>query len=94
MIVLKVELWPLGVEAAKRELGRAFIVNDGSGDRETGHYTVSVNRKGQTRVPSSIVPKGPRPFREGRVGPYPRLRYSVWRLVLRSLMSCFPEERS
>jgi hypothetical protein len=30
--------------------------------------------------------------RVGLVSDYPRLAYNVWRLVIRSLRSCFPEE--
>ena len=38
-------------------------------------------------------PDGPKPTREGHVADYPRLRHSVWKLVLRALKASFPEER-
>lgn len=41
MIVVKVELWPYGSQEGAREIGRAQIVNDGSGSRDIGHYRFS-----------------------------------------------------
>jgi hypothetical protein len=38
MIVIKVELWPLGDESAKREIASGKIWNDGTGDHSTGNY--------------------------------------------------------
>lgn len=82
MIVVKVELWPLGFESKKRELGRMHISNQGSGSAKRGDYKVQVMRKGTKGTVQ----------REGEVKNYPRLSYNVWRLVTRALKSAFPEE--
>lgn len=93
MIVVKIELWPLGREAKMIEIGRMYIANDGEGSQDRGHYDVAVCRRGTTAVPGTLSPTGPRPTRTGRVENYPRLAYNVWRLIARALLSAFPEER-
>jgi len=85
MIVVKIEMWPLGFESKARELGRMYITNDGTGHEKRGNYNVAVCRKGSTDKKS--------PLRTGRVEDYPRLSYNVWRLILRALRSSFPEEK-
>lgn len=42
MIVVKVELWPFGRESDAREIGRARIFNDGTGDARQGNYRVEL----------------------------------------------------
>jgi hypothetical protein len=82
MIVVKIELWPKGFESKKRELGRLHIINDASSDTlNKGNYKVNLLRKNTLKT-----------LREGYVTDYPRKSYNVWRLVLRSLRSVFPEE--
>ena len=74
-----------------RVLGVMDICNDGthaqSGDINSlrGNYNGVVYRKGHSKLPHWL--------RKGRVDDYPRMSYNVWRLVLRMLRSCFPEER-
>ena len=92
MIVVKIELWPLGAESRKREIGRMYIANVG-GDVERGDYQVAVCRRGSDAVPAPILPNGPKATRTGEVRDYPRLAYNVWRLITRALKSSFPEER-
>lgn len=93
MIVVKIELWPLGYEGNKRELGRMYIANDGTGTQERGDYKVAVCRKGSPIIPSTWgFTNGAKPAREGVVLNYPRKAYNVWRLILRALKDCFPEE--
>lgn len=46
MVVVKIELWPLGNEKHKREIGRAKIWNDGTGDRNTGNYEAELSHSG------------------------------------------------
>lgn len=67
------------------EIGRTLIYNDGTGTDSTGHYGVAVCRRGSK--------DWHKPLRTGSVRDYPRLSYNVWRLVIRSLLSAFPEER-
>lgn len=40
MIVVTVEMFPLGLERARYKLGNVIITNDDTGDRETGNYDV------------------------------------------------------
>jgi hypothetical protein len=82
MIVIKIELWPMGFESHKKELGRMLIDNIG-GTRDRGDYRVRVLRKGSKD----------KVMRQGEVKDYPRLSYNVWRLIRRALKSTFPEER-
>ena len=86
MIVIKLEMWPRGDESKKYPLGQAYVWNDGTvSDRSRGNYGVAVCRKVSTdRL---------KPLRRGEVSNYPRLSYNIWRLILRALMSAFPEER-
>jgi hypothetical protein len=81
MIVIKIELWPLGFESHKKEIGRMLIDNQGGTDAR-GDYRVRVLRKGTDRV-----------LREGEVKNYPRKSYNIWRLVCRALKDVFPEEK-
>ncbi len=81
MIVVKIELWPMGIESRKRELGRMLIVNQG-GTHGRGDYHVRVMRKGSDKV-----------LRECEVKDYPRESYNIWRLICRALKGTFPEEK-
>lgn len=92
MIVVRIELHSARTGKVS-ELGRLFITNDATGDARTGNYDVTLARKGATKVPQPLNPKGPKPARTGRVEGYPRLSYNVWRLITKALLACFPEER-
>lgn len=92
MIVVKIELWPWGDAKRSKEIGRLYIANVG-GSIQRGNYDGAVCRRGTTELPQPINPDGPKPTRSGHVEDYPRLSYNVWRLVLRMLRSCFPEEK-
>jgi len=89
MIVIKVELWSGGSEENAEEIGRTYITNDGTGSISRGNYDVEVCRRGTKEKPS----QGGRGTREGRVENFPRKSYSIWRLVVRALLQCFPEEK-
>jgi len=80
MIVVKVELWPGGF-GPPEELGKMLIINDGTGDTNTGNYIVKLARKGQTET-REIYHK---PVREGEVTGHRRLALSVWNLVGKAL---------
>lgn len=83
MIVIKVELHS-AITGRVKTLGQARIWNKGTGTMKRGNYGVGVHRKDD--------PNGPY-LRTGDVDNYPRLSYSMWRLVIRALLACFPEER-
>lgn len=70
MIVVKIELWPLGDEGRKRSLGVAFIINDGSGTERFGNY----------RVMLSKMKDATQPYRLARVRGWAR-RGSPWNLL-------------
>jgi len=92
MIVIKVEMWPYGRAEQAREIGRAYIANVG-GDVERGNYRAWVCRRNGSVDPAEVCRhEGGPAVRKGEVRDYPRLRYNMWRLVIRALRSCFPEE--
>lgn len=77
MLVVRVELWPLGSETNKRTLGTAYIANDGTGTAAKGSYDVSIYSKGGKRLRTTKV-----------VG-FPRKRLLAWDLLCRALMLTF-----
>ena len=89
MLVIKIELWPLGDGNKARELGRMYVANTGKGTKSKGDYKVAVCRKGSTKCPFTGKVKA---VREGKVENFPRNSYSVWRLIGRAILSAFPEE--
>jgi hypothetical protein len=93
MLVLKLELWKGGNPNDVEELGRTYIHNVGcSQDHKRGDYEVLVARKGYHDHHS--VFRGGKVARTGEVKNYPRLSYNVWRLIIRALLSAFPEEKA
>lgn len=42
MVVVKIEIWPYGIEENKRQIGEMRIANNLSGDLERGNYNVSL----------------------------------------------------
>lgn len=92
MIVLKLELHSARTGQVTT-LGQAVIINDGSGTNAHGNYDCLVaNKKSKDKLPALIT--GSDILRYGRVEKYPRLSYNVWRLVIRGLLSAFPEEKT
>ena len=90
MLVVKIEMWPYGDGSKAREIGRTYIANVG-GNSKKGDYEVAVCRRGTTECPFST--DDIKASRTGQVTNYPRLSYNVWRLIVRSLRSAFPEEK-
>lgn len=78
MIVVRIELWPLGSEERKREIGTAVIVNDGTGDRKTGNYHFQL-------LKSPEFATHPGTWKKGCVEGFPRLRLGPWDLLYRAL---------
>ncbi len=101
MIRVRIELCPLGNEdpEAVTEIGRMYFANIGTKQQgKRGWYRAAVCRRGATDVPREIYGESfpmsaPLATRHGVVENYPRLAYNVWRLVLRGLRQCFPEEK-
>jgi len=90
MLILKLELHS-AITGKTTQIAQAIIANDGGAvQANVGHYDVKVARKGKFALPDNWH----NPLRTGRVENYPRLSYNVWRLVIRALLSAFPEEQS
>lgn len=77
MIIVKIELHSANTGKVT-EIGRMQISNNGlSGDIKRGDYDVEIMRRGTTNKVQ----------RRGMVRDYPRLSYTVWELVRRSLVA-------
>jgi len=86
MIVVKIELWPKGIENKAREIGRMTLHNlplRTMMNPKRGDYEVHVMRRGNKS----------KPLRTGIVEDYPRQSYNIWRLIARALKVTFPEEK-
>lgn len=92
MIVISVELWPLGDVTRRRLIGQAAIINDGShlGNPNRGNYDVFVVKKSSLTVPGWWR-EPHRFYRRGRVENYPRLRWTVWFLIQKALNGALGE---
>jgi len=89
MLVLKLELHSARTGEIK-EIGRTIIANIG-GSKQHGNYICKVAKKRKSFTNKDVWKE---PLRTGNVTSYPRLSYNVWRLVIRSLLSAFPEEKA
>lgn len=96
MIRVTVELISGIDKAHNRVLGVMDICNDATGfDPKRGDYTGMVYNKSAlpTRNEPVMPARGAKVLREGEVKGYPRQSYNMWRLVIRMLKQCFPEEQ-
>jgi hypothetical protein len=94
VIVVKIELHS-AITGGVTEIGRMLIGNVG-GTVDQGEYDVKVLRRRDTPVscdPAFDDWDDASVTREGTVKRYPRLSHNVWRLVVRALLSAFPEEK-
>lgn len=78
MLKIRIELWPFGNEAQKREIATMDLWNDGTGDRYVGNY------QGEAHVPASVYNELDN--RHGSVKGYDRIQ-NVWTLVAEMLRS-------
>ena len=94
MLIVKIELWSARTGEVS-EIGRTYIANTGGGCPTRGDYRAWVCRRGGSIDPHEVCTHedGGKYARRGEVKNYPRLSYNVWRLVIRALRSCFPEEK-
>lgn len=79
VIVVKIEIWPYGDEAARREIGRMQIANVG-GDADMGQYEVTL----------SDDESGPS-FKKYHLDHFPRQR-GFWWLLHRALRTWLLKE--
>lgn len=80
MIVVKIELWPLGLKHARRELGRIVIANDSTGDKSVGNYDAVLTQSKTNRL-----------WKHVRVQNFPRLRKNVYSLLKEVLTEVFED---
>jgi hypothetical protein len=94
MICITVDMWPKGDEKKKYRLGRAFIWNKLQTSGDKNNYGVAVQNKYAANKPiiegMPITEQGI--LRQGEVNNYPSARFNMWRLIIRGLLSAFPEE--
>ena len=73
-------------------IGRLFIWNDGTGDVLKANYQAVVRKPGCEELTVGDGLTGPGTARKGTVLNFPKQSMNIWRLVLRALKSCYPEE--
>ena len=85
MLVVTVELWPLGDRSRRHTLGVGVIANDGTGTIEHGGYDAAF---GPGKAPSAARCRG------GRLKEFPRTggRMRFWHLVMAALVAAFGED--
>lgn len=77
MLVVRVELWPGGVEEAAEVIDIMQIINDGTGSYGQGNYDVRIIKRDSNDT-----------WKEGKVKAFPRARFNTsWDLVYRALKS-------
>jgi hypothetical protein len=87
VIVVKVELWSART-GKKTELGRMYVCNDGKNrNPNRGNYDATICRKGKFELED--LSKG---TRRTHLNNWPSSSKVIWRLILRLLMQCYPEE--
>ena len=87
MIVVTVEKRS-AVTGESKVIGRAIIVNHGTGTEKRGNYDIYIGRRGGTWDDTFYNPQ-----RIGQVEDFPANPTSVWRLIIRALRAAFPEEK-
>jgi hypothetical protein len=95
MIVVKIELWPSGVEEKAKELARLYIARIGSSTPTRASYDVAIMRRGETRSPWRSGWGGnannlATPLRRGIVSDYARKAYPVVQLVKLAIETLYP----
>lgn len=76
MIVVKIEMWPGGIQQRAYDIGRMTIANVGVAQGgKRGDYMVKLFRRGTTVKVQ----------KRAEVKDYPRLSYPIWKLVQRAL---------
>lgn len=74
MLRVKIELWPGGQEANKRDMGTLTIANDGSGDQDMGNYAFSISKWENKGI-----------WKQGEVKGFNRIKFGAWDLLFRVL---------
>jgi len=72
MIRITVELVPYGNELQKKIIATGDIINDGSGNMKYGNYIYKLYNHDKL-------------YKEGKVKKFSRLKYNIWKLILKTL---------
>lgn len=88
MLVIKIELWPFGNEKTKRELGRAHIINDGTGSLEIGNYVVKLFKSAEYSKNNAG-----KVYKTGEVKEFKRLKGSPWELLKLALINVLDKKK-
>jgi len=75
VIRVTLEIVPFGIESLKKTIGKAKIINDGTGTQAVGNYK-AINTTPNERM---------RVWEKGVVKGFPRLDMSIWDLVYLAL---------
>lgn len=86
MLVVRIELWPLGNYSRRRTIGTVVISNDGTGTLEDGNYDCALAHA-ESHNDKTGAWKG------GRVTDHPR-RLSPYHLPLRAIDACLKGRKS
>lgn len=81
MIVVKIEIWPLGNHTKSRLLGVCSIVNDGTGDKKLGNYNVKLSHA------EKYLDTKKGTWKKGKVENH-RRALSPYHLVCKALQAC------
>lgn len=84
MVVINIELWPLGNKTNKRNLGTIVISNDGTGTTHSGNYNVVLSHSG------IYYGKKKEPWKTGKVKGFAR-SLSPYHLLLKALQATLKE---
>lgn len=87
MLVVKVEVWPFGHQEHAKEIGRAYIWNDATGDIMHGNYGVAIMPDTRDYLPTREILER-EAASKGKVFNYPRGPYNLWPLVRDALKAC------
>ena len=90
MLILELKLWSAKTMKTTTLAKTTISLANVNKTHSKGDYHVLVGRRGVT----DLVKIHRNPQREGAVIDYPRKSYNVWRLVIRALLSAFPEEKA
>lgn len=80
MLRVTIEILPHGDESKSRVLGIGYVINNGEGTPDVGHYTVEL-----LKSPEYAETKGV--WKRGAVRRFPRKRLGPWDLLYRALRS-------
>lgn len=89
MLRVAIDYVPYGDERRTERIASALIVNDGTGDPESGNYDITFFLRYE---PGGAAPDPDAIWRKVRVEDFPREVLSPWHLLRRALTAALDEE--